>query len=496
MRLPVRAKMPFSAAMAQRDGTAILWFRQDLRLADHPALSAAIARAAHVVPVYVLDDAAPRAWAPGGAARWWLHHSLQSLADSLAAHGAPLVLRRGDPAHIIPTLAEELGAHEVHAGVAHEPRWRKLDEAIAGTLKRAGRKLVRHRVATLFDPWAIRTKTGGIYGMYTPFARAVQAGPPPEKPIPAPKHIAGRPGIRTDALNDWGLLPSRPDWAVGLRGAWQAGEAEAGKRLKQFLRTAVDGYQTGRNLPGQAGTSSLSPYLHWGEISPNTVWYAARAHGENAGVQTYLSELIWRDFNAHLLWHNPSLPDTPLRPDFSKLPWRTDKKALHAWQRGQTGVPIVDAGMRQLWLTGWMHNRVRMIVGSYLTKHLLLHWRDGEAWFWDTLVDADLASNAGNWQWTAGCGVDSQPFFRVFNPVTQGEKFDPDGAYVRRFVPEIAAIPDKFLHAPWDAPPDILARAGVTLGMTYPKPLIDLADGRNRALEAYRTTVRTPQDAA
>jgi deoxyribodipyrimidine photo-lyase len=481
--------------MATRDGTAILWFRQDLRLADHPALDAALASAARIMPVYVLDTENPGRWAHGAASLWWLHHSLESLAGALADKGATLVLRRGDPAHIIPELAEAAGAHTVHAGVAHEPWWRRLDEAVAGRLKEAGRKLVRHRVATLFGPWNIRTKTGGVYGMYTPFARAVRAGPAPAKPMASPGRIPCLSGIATERLSDWRLLPEKPDWSGGLRESWVPGEAEARARLKRFLRGAADAYEVGRNLPGTPGTSALSPYLHWGEISPNTVWHEAAAHGENAGVEAYLSELIWRDFNAYLLWHHPTLPDAPLREDFGKFPWRRDLKALRAWQRGRTGVPIVDAGMRQLWHTGWMHNRVRMIVGSYLTKHLLLPWQDGEAWFWDTLVDADLASNAGNWQWTAGCGVDSQPYFRVFNPVTQGEKFDADGAYVRRFVPEIAALPDKYLHAPWDAPPDILQRAGVRLGVTYPTPLIGLAEGRHRALEAYRA-LRPGQDAA
>jgi deoxyribodipyrimidine photo-lyase len=481
---------------AKQDGTAILWFRQDLRLADHPALAASLAGAARVVPVYVLDDAASGEWGLGGAAKWWLHHSLEDLGKSLAEKGARLVLRRGDPAEIIPDLAKQLGAHSVHAGVAHEPRWRQLDERISASLKSAGSRLVRHRVATLFDPWNIRTKSGGTYGIYTPFARAMQAGPAPAKPIPAPGKIPGGTPPQSDTLRDWRLLPTKPDWAGGLRDAWQPGEAAAAARLRHFLGTAVDQYDTGRNLPGQDATSALSPYLHWGEISPNTIWHAARRHAATQGVQTYLSELIWRDFNAYLLWHNPGLPDHPLRADFAKLPWRRDKAGLNAWQRGQTGVPIVDAGMRQLWQTGWMHNRVRMIVGSYLTKHLLIRWQDGEAWFWDTLVDADLASNAGNWQWVAGCGVDAQPYFRIFNPVSQGQKFDPDGAYVRRFVPELAALPDTFLHNPWDAPDNILGAAGVTLGVTYPRPLIDLALGRTRALEAYRTHVRSARNEA
>jgi len=261
-------------------------------------------------------------------------------------------------------------------------------------------------------------------------------------------------------------------------------------RLTRFLDTGVATYGTGRNLPGENGTSMLSPHLHFGEISPCTVWHACRQRGGGADRQTFLRELIWREFSAYLLWHHPTLPEQPLRPAFAKLPWREDAPGLHAWQRGATGVPIVDAGMRQLWQTGWMHNRVRMIAASFLVKHLLVSWQAGEAWFWDTLVDADLASNAASWQWVAGSGIDSQPYFRVFNPVTQGEKFDPAGAYVRRFVPEIATLPDQYLHAPWLAPPLVLAGAGIRIGQKYPAPLVDLAVGRQRALDVYTRTVR------
>jgi deoxyribodipyrimidine photo-lyase len=475
--------------MAAPTATALVWFRQDLRLADNPALIAAAA-SGHVLPVYVLDDDAHGAWTMGGASRWWLHFSLTALARQLAALGAPLILRRGRAETIIPALAAQAGAATVHAGLAHEPGWRACDARVESALRAAGRSLVLHRSATLTDFAAIRTRTGSIYGVYTPFARAIEAAGDPPPPRPAPSRLHAATAIAGDRLQDWALLPTRPDWAGGLRDSWVPGEAAALKRLPQFLHQAAARYATGRNLPGMDGTSMLSPHLHFGEISPRTLWHAVRGGGDGADRQTYLRELLWREFSAYLLWHHPTLPEAPLRPAFARLAWRTDAPALKAWQQGRTGVPIVDAGMRQLWQTGWMHNRVRMIAASFLVKHLLIAWQAGAAWFWDTLVDADLASNSASWQWIAGTGIDAQPFFRVFNPVTQGEKFDSDGAYVRRFVPELAALPNDHLHAPWAAPPLVLAAAKITLGRTYPRPLIDLAEGRTRALEVYKRTVR------
>ncbi len=466
--------------------TNIVWFRQDLRLADNPALTAALANKGRILPVYILDDG--QAWPVGGAGRWWLHHSLAALAAGLARLRAPLILRRGDPARILPALAAELGAAAIHAGIAHEPAWRRADAAVAAALPQAT-ALRLHRTATLIDPDKIRSQTNTVYGMYTPFARAVEALGKPDDPLPAPDTISSAKSD-SDRLEDWRLLPTHPDWAGGLRDLWVPGEPAALERLKHFVTQAVTRYSTGRNLPGEDGTSMLSPHLHWGEISPRTVWHASRTETDTPDHHTYRRELIWRDFSAYLLWHHPSLPETPLRPAFAKLAFRTHPDDLACWQHGRTGVPIVDAGMRQLWRTGWMHNRVRMIAASFLVKHLLISWKAGEAWFWDTLVDADLASNAASWQWIAGTGIDSQPFFRVFNPVTQGQKFDGDGAYVRRFVPELAALPDRYLHAPWTAPQQELARAGITLGKTYPKPVIDLVAGRNRALDAYRRTVK------
>jgi deoxyribodipyrimidine photo-lyase len=472
----------------QTASPTLLWFRQDLRVHDQAALRAA-AEAGPVLPVYVLDEGAD--WAEGGASRWWLHGSLVSLAAALEKLGAALVLRRGHAGTIIPRLAEEIGAAAVHAGFAHEPAWRARDASIAAALEKSGRRLVLHRVATLADPEKIRSRTGTIYGMYTPFARAVEeAGEPPD-PLPAPRTltpVALPPA--SDRLDDWALLPAKPDWAGGFRDTWAPGEAGAMARLTEFLDSAAEDYDVGRNLPGKHGTSMLSPHLHFGEISPNTAWHACRQRGGGEGRKTFLRELIWRDFAAYLLRHHDRMPEEPLRPAFATLPWRRDADAMKAWQRGQTGVPIVDAGMRQLWQIGWMHNRVRMITGSFLVKHLLLSWQDGEAWFWDTLVDGDLASNAANWQWVAGVGIDAQPYFRVFNPVSQGEKFDAQGAYVRRYVPEIAALPDRYLHAPWLAPPMVLAQAGITLGKTYPAPIVDLAMGRERALEVYKRTAK------
>jgi deoxyribodipyrimidine photo-lyase len=468
--------------MASKPRIAILWFRRDLRLLDNPALHAALRAADQVVPLFVLPPAL------GGAARWWLHGSLAALGDVLAGKGAGLVLRRGDPARVIAALADELGADSVHAGVCADPVWRAADAAVERAL--GSGRLHLHPGATLFDPVQVRTKTGGIYGMYTPFANAVRALDPPAAPLPEPRAIACPALPPSDGLESWQLLPTRPDWAGGLRGTWSPGEAAARARGRAFLRGAVRQYETGRNLPGQDLTSMLSPHLAWGEISARSLWHALHRHEIGAGEQVFAGELIWRDFAAYLLWHHADLGERPLRAEYEKLPWRDDAAALRAWQRGQTGVPIVDAGMRQLWQTGWMHNRVRMIVASFLVKHLLIDWREGAAWFMDTLVDADLAANSMNWQWVAGTGIDSQPFFRVFNPVSQGQRFDADGAYVRRFVPEIAALPDKFLHAPWQAPPLLLREAGVTLGKTYPAPIIDLTAGRERALATWKATVR------
>lgn len=463
---------------------ALIWFRQDLRLADNPVLAAVAERP--VLPVYVLEDGPG---APGGAARWWLHHSLTALSDALAARGTPLTILRGDPREVIPDLARRIGAGEVHAGRQTEPLARRRDAATHDALQRDGRRLVLHRNALLHEPHQLRTGAGKPFSVYTPFSRALFAaldGLPP--PLPAPERLIAAPGAPAGVtVATLGLLPAppQPDWAAEFPAHWTPGEDGAATRLEAFLREGLDRYAARRDMPAApCGTSRLSPHLHLGEISPRQIWHAATARG-GAGLEVFLKELLWREFSHHLLWHHPELPERPLRPAFDAFPWAEDTAMLRAWQRGRTGYPIVDAGMRQLWRSGWMHNRVRMIVASFLIKHLMQPWQAGEVWFRDTLVDADLAANAASWQWVAGCGADAAPFFRIFNPVLQGEKFDPDGAYVRHWCPELASLPDRFIHRPHQAPPEVLNGARVRLGRDYPAPIVDLAAGRARALAAF-----------
>ncbi len=451
----------------------LVWFRNDLRLRDHAALHAALDTGAPVLPVYILDDDPP--WAMSGAARWWLHHSLQSLTHDLEALGSPLILRRGPAVTAIQELVAETGARAVFTGGMPDPGSRAADRALA----EAGVSLHRLWTFMLFSPNDIRTGSGGPYAVYTPFANTCLAREP--RPLlPAPDRIPTPEPPRSDRLADWGLLPSKPDWAGGLRDTWTPGERGARERLDRFLAGPVGDYPTGRDRPDRIGTSMLSPHLRFGEISAAAVWH--RAGTQN---KVFIKELLWREFCIHQLWHNPALPDAPAKPAFNAMPWRDDTVALTAWQRGQTGIPIVDAGMRQLWQTGWMHNRVRMIVASFLIKHLMIDWRIGEKWFWDTLVDADLSANAANWQWVAGSGADAAPYFRIFNPVLQGRKFDADGGYTRRFVPELSNLPARHIHAPWEASAMVLAGAGVVLGRNYPNQIVDLGFGRNRALEAF-----------
>ncbi len=473
----------------------IVWFRQDLRLGDNPALAAACASGRPVVPLYVLDDDTPGVWRLGGAAHWWLHMSLAALGADLAHRGALLVLRRGRAEEVIPALARELGASGLLWNRCYEPAAVARDTRLKATLTASGLTVESFNSALLHEPWTLRTGAGGAFKVFTPFWKAARAQPPAEPAGPPPGHIiaATAPG---DLLSDWALLPTRPDWAGGLREAWTPGEAGARARLDAFLDENLVGYGARRDRADLSATSRLSPHLHWGEIGPRQVWRAVEAftaaHPEaRADADKFLSEVGWREFSHHLLFHSPELPERNWRPAFDDFPWVNDPTAINSWQRGRTGYPIVDAGMRELWATGFMHNRVRMIAASFLIKDLLVHWRHGEDWFWDTLVDADLANNAAGWQWVAGSGADAAPYFRVFNPVTQGERFDPDGAYVRRWVPELARLPAACIHAPWLAPPEVLAAAGVRLGLDYPAPIVDHAVARNRALAAYKTIAGT-----
>ncbi len=466
--------------------STLVWFRQDLRLADNPALAAAAAGGA-VIAVYIRDDAAAGAWPPGGAARWWLHHSLAALGRDLAARGAPLVLRSGPAGAVLDRLIEETGATAVHWNRCYEPASIARDRAIKAGLEARGVAVRSFNSALLFEPWTVATKAGGPYRVFSQYWRTCLSLPDPAQPTPAPAALTFPPRApQSEALAAWRLLPTKPDWAGGLRATWTPGEAGARERLDRFTAATVHAYKQERDRPDRAATSLLSPHLHFGEISPRAVWHAVRAAaGTAAGAESFLSELGWREFSHHLLYHFPDLPTRNLRAEFDRFAWRADEDTFMAWSRGRTGFPLVDAGMRELWQTGTMHNRVRMIAASFLVKNLLLPWQAGARWFWDTLVDADLANNSASWQWVAGCGADAAPYFRIFNPVLQGERFDPEGAYVRRFVPELARLPASHIHRPWEAPAAMLREAGVELGADYPHPIVDHQQARQRALAAF-----------
>ena len=448
----------------------LLWFRRDLRLADQTAVLAAARAGAPVLPVYILDDDTPRHRRLGAASRWWLHGSLESLARDLEALGSRLILRRGAAAQVLAELAAETGAREIHALHHYEPWWRNAERAVA----KSGLSLHLHHGNFLIPPGSVSTGAGTPYRIYTPFWRALQTHMPPREPAPAPTRLPA-PEIwpDSDALADWSLLPSRPDWAAGFRAEWAPGEAGARARLDIFLPRARL-YEERRNLPSVEGTSRLSPHLAFGEISPATLWHAAMDRGGSVGV--FLSELGWRDYAQNIIAEFPDYGARPAKPAFEHLAWRDDPEALAAWQQGRTGYPIVDAGMRELWASGWMHNRVRMIVASFLIKHLLIDWRAGEQWFWDTLVDADYGQNAVNWQWSAGSGVDANQFTRIMAPLTQSPKFDA-GAYIRRWVSELADLDEGEIH---DPTPITRRRCA------YPMPIVGHVEGRIRALEAYR----------
>ena len=470
----------------------IIWFRDDLRLSDHPALAAAARTGRPLLCVFVLDEVSAGIRPHGGASRWWLAQSLRSLQRSLSAAGADLVLRRGAAAAIITELAQHSGAEAVYFNDIAMTAHRAVAAELTARCAAIGIAVHQHLGDLLAAPEAIRNKDGRGLKVFTPFWKRVLALGAPPQPLAAPDRLAAAPALASDHLEAWQLEPSTPDWAGGLRASWQPGEAGAHQALQTFLDSAIAGYATERDRPDRDATSRLSPHLRFGEISPRQIWHAARFAGAaqpaiSADVDKFLSELGWRDFCRHLLFDHSELMTHNLQPAFDRFPWRSDAAALRAWQRGLTGYPIVDAGMRELWQTGTMHNRVRMVVASFLVKHLLIDWRDGEQWFWDTLVDADPGSNPGNWQWVAGCGADAAPYFRVFNPILQGEKFDPNGDYVRRFVPELARLPAAIIHQPWTATPLELASAGVTIGQNYPAPIVDHRLGRERALAAYAT---------
>ncbi|MDZ4736903.1 MAG: deoxyribodipyrimidine photo-lyase [Rhodospirillaceae bacterium] len=482
------------------DAPVIVWFRQDLRLADNPALAAALATGAPIVPAFILEYG-DSAWALGGASRWWLHRSLDALDAALRQRGSRLVLRTGRADDALPALLHETGAGTVFWNRCYEPAAIARDTRIKAMLHEASIEAKSFNAALLHEPWTVKTQQSEPYKVFTPFWRTLRVLTK-EKPLGQPPKTLPDPASwpRSDILADWSLEPAKPDWAGGLRAVWQPGEAGAQARLRAFIDTALVDYRECRDRPDRIGTSRLSPHLHFGEIGPRQIWQAIVGRTEfatnggneaskpiDAAAEAFLRELGWREFTHHLLYHWPELPARAWKANFDEFPWHDDAKSLAAWQRGLTGYPIVDAGMRELWQTGWMHNRVRMIVASFLIKDLLIDWRTGEKWFWDTLVDADLAQNAASWQWVAGSGADAAPYFRIFNPVLQGRKFDPDGAYVRQFVPELAHLSTAHIHAPWEAPEPVLAGAGLRLGTTYPRPIVDHKRARERALEAYQS---------
>jgi len=474
---------------------AIVWLRQDLRLRDNAALSAAALRGGPVVVAFIWDEEGEGAWAPGEASRWWLHHSLLCLDRSLREKGTRLVVARGESSRVLRRLAGETGAGAVYWNRRTEPAARARDRAVEASLAARGIEARAFNSALLFEPERVANRQGGPFQVFTPFWRhCVQL--PVDPPV-----VLGRNAFsvrvpvwpRSLRVSDLGLLP-KGDWTEGLARAWKPGEKEGARRLRRFVSGALASYAGGRDSPAVDQTSMLSPWLHFGEVGPRQVWAAVKALSADSGAfppsegaGAFLREIGWREFAQHLLVHFPRTPEEPLRPGFARFPWATDPadRMLRAWQRGLTGYPIVDAGMRQLWKTGWMHNRVRMVAASFLVKHLRLPWIHGARWFWNTLVDADLANNTLGWQWSAGCGADAAPYFRIFAPVRQGERFDPQGSYVRRWLPELAAVPDEFLQAPWQAPAPVLAAAGVRLGDTYPRPMVDHATARAAALRAY-----------
>ncbi|MEO6382711.1 MAG: deoxyribodipyrimidine photo-lyase [Nitrobacter sp.] len=475
----------------------IVWFRDDLRLSDHSALHAAAATCAPLVALYVLDEDSPALKSPqprplGGAARWWLAQSLRALDSDLRKRGAQLLLRKGAAVEVIAAIARETSATAVYWNDIAQAPHRAVSEQLAASLNEIGVAAEISNGDLLVTPTAIRNTNGRGLRVFTPFWKRILAIGDPPKPLPAPRALNGYLDLDGDTIEQWQLEPSKPDWAGGLRDTWSPGETSAQKQLKKFLKITVADYANERDRPDRDGTSRLSPHLRFGEISPRQIWHAARfaaaEHPElSGGIEKFLSELGWREFCRHLLFDIPDLAERNLQPSFDAFPWKHNPEALSVWQRGRTGYPIVDAGMRELWHTGVMHNRVRMVVASFLVKHLLIDWRHGEQWFWDTLVDADAGSNPANWQWVAGSGADAAPYFRIFNPILQGEKFDPEGDYVRRWVPELADLPPKLIHQPWKATPLELAGAGLTLGKTYPEPIVDHKVGRERALAAYRT---------
>ncbi len=463
----------------------IHWFRKDLRLADNPALSEAAKSGNPIVALYIHEDGNSDPWAPGGASKWWLHHSLLRLDESLKSRGNRLILRSGNPLEILKDIAIETGAEAVYVTRLTEPHAIKTDAAANEILASMGVKFRVFDGNLLFPPERITTKKGEPFKVFTPFYKACMQEFPLSSPLPVPSKLPRLENrVKSDSLGKWKLVPTNPDWSAGWLQMWTPGEFGAFKRLDSFLDDFAREYSSHRDRPDIEGTSKLSPHLHFGEVSPRMCWDQildnTNPYAKN-GFGSFFRQIIWREFSNHLLYHWPTFPEEPFREEFLNFPWGSDSESLRRWQRGLTGYPIVDAGMRELWATGWMHNRVRMVAASFLVKHLLIPWQKGAEWFWDTLLDADLANNSVSWQWVSGCGVDAAPYFRIFNPILQGKKFDPEGSYVRRWVPELNDLSNEYIHEPWKAEES----GGFFTETHYPSPLVEHQIARDRALMLF-----------
>jgi deoxyribodipyrimidine photo-lyase len=476
-----------SSSNSVNKAKSIVWFRQDLRINDNPALKLACDQGS-IIPLYIFDDTLPKQAEMGGATRCWLHHALSDLAESFDQQ---LIIKSGDPKEILSALADEHNASHILWNRMYEPWARQRDADIKAYFKDSGTAVKSLNGSLLWEPMQVLKKDETPYKVFTPYYRnGCLNQVEPRYPLDRPEILIAE-GVEANAAEDIEALSLIPNvrWDEQMLKQWTITERAAGSKLQWFIKNAIVEYSDDRNLPAVRGTSQLSPYLHFGQISPNQAWYAIKDAFKGSvskkGVDTYLSELGWREFSYYLLYHFDDIQTKNFNKKFDKFPWRKDKTDLKAWQRGVTGVPIIDAGMRELYQTGYMHNRVRMVVGSFLVKNLLLDWREGERWFWDCLVDADSASNSAGWQWVAGSGADASPYFRVFNPILQGEKFDKEGEYVKKYCPELKDLPKKYIHKPWEASHDILSAANVILGQDYPKPIVDLKETRVRALDAF-----------
>ena len=475
--------------MALEKNINVMWFRQDLRLADNPALTNAL-EDGKTLPIFILDDFNSKEHVNGAASKWWLHHSLIKLNKSLKNK---LCFFVGNPIDILDEIHKQFEISNIFWSRCYEP-WRiKRDKKIKKYFNDQNVNVNTFNGSLLWEPWNIAKKDGTPYKVFTPYYRkGCLNSDKPRMPLPAP-NLSNLISIDNHDLKieDLELMPKH-NWYNKMISLWSPGEEGAHSKIEEFISNGLNNYKEGRNFPSNQNVSQLSPHLHFGEVSPNQVWYRAKTKEGKLGIKKdldhFLSELGWREFSFNLLYHFPFLPKENLQKKFDNFPWDNDKDKLKKWQKGLTGYPIVDAGMQELWQTGYMHNRLRMVVGSFLVKNLLLHWHHGERWFWDCLIDADLASNSAGWQWIAGSGADAAPYFRIFNPITQGQKFDPDGKYTRKYLPVLNDMPDKFLFNPWEAPEDVLRSAGVKLGENYPLPIVEIGSSRQKALEAFATT--------